>query len=82
MRAIILLFLVLLLFAACSGGTDKESFADEHRLWQEEIIERLKSETGWLNLAGLYWLREGEDSFGSGTVNWSCIPLNQVSASS
>jgi uncharacterized protein (DUF1684 family) len=74
MRSLFPLFPALLLIAACSGGTDKLSFAEEHRLWQEKRIERLKSETGWLNIAGLYWLREGENSFGSDSSNFIVFP--------
>lgn len=76
MRSLLPLFPVLILLVACSSGPDKASFAEEHRLWQEKRIERLKSETGWLNLAGLYWLREGENSFGSDSSNYIVFPEN------
>ena len=32
-------------------------------------MERLKNKDGWLTLAGLYWLEEGENSFGSDPAN-------------
>ncbi len=35
--------------------------------WHENRIERLHDDRGWLRLAGLYWLDEGEQSFGSGS---------------
>ncbi len=34
--------------------------------WHKNRIERLHDDRGWLRLAGLYWLDEGEQSFGSG----------------
>ncbi len=34
--------------------------------WHKNRIERLHDDHGWLRLAGLYWLDEGEQSFGSG----------------
>lgn len=34
--------------------------------WHRNRIERLHDERGWLRLAGLYWLEEGEQSFGGG----------------
>lgn len=37
-------------------------------LWRKERLKELKSETGWLNLAGLFWLGEGKQRFG-GTVS-------------
>jgi uncharacterized protein len=34
--------------------------------WREERTERLRTdEKSWFNLAGLFWLKEGENSFGS-----------------
>ena len=37
-------------------------------------LERLKGERGWLNLAGLHWLEEGENSFGSDPSNNIVFP--------
>jgi uncharacterized protein (DUF1684 family) len=37
--------------------------------WQKERYERLTSETGWLTLVGLHWLKEGANTFGSGAKN-------------
>ncbi len=35
--------------------------------WYSKRVASLKSEEGWLNLIGLSWLEEGENSFGSGS---------------
>ena len=32
--------------------------------WRTQRVARLTSETGWLTLAGLFWLQEGENTFG------------------
>lgn len=53
---------------------DWESYTAEHEKWQENRLERLKSENGWLNLAGLYWLSEGKNSFGSDSSNTIIFP--------
>lgn len=37
--------------------------------WRKGRLERLKAEDGFLNLAGLFWLREEETTFGSGENN-------------
>jgi uncharacterized protein (DUF1684 family) len=37
--------------------------------WREQRLARLTSETGWLTLAGLFWLKPGENTFGSGHRN-------------
>ena len=42
------------------------SYEDSINDWHQQRIGNLKKETGWLNLAGLYWLRPGKNSFGSG----------------
>lgn len=37
--------------------------------WHQLRIDSLKGETGFLNLAGLYWLEEGINTFGSDSTN-------------
>ncbi len=34
--------------------------------WRAARAQSLTSDTGWLNLVGLLWLNEGENSFGRG----------------
>ena len=67
---LIIVFFLMLIISSCNN--DKQITAEEHRreieAWHAKQIVSLKSETGWLNLIGLYWLREGENSFGSGTA--------------
>lgn len=43
----------------------------EHLLaeWRSQRVVTLKGPDGWLNLAGLYWLKEGTNSFGAATDN-------------
>ena len=50
--------------------SDKERYEK----WKKERIERLKAENGWLNLAGLYWLEEGANTFGSDSSNSIVFP--------
>src|SRR5512141_3183280 len=33
--------------------------------WRQERETRLKSDTGWLTVAGLFWLKEGPNRFGT-----------------
>jgi uncharacterized protein (DUF1684 family) len=42
--------------------------------WKAARIADLKSEHGYLNLAGLFWLREGSNTFGSGAGNDIVFP--------
>ncbi|MEZ5073100.1 MAG: hypothetical protein R2751_19680 [Bacteroidales bacterium] len=45
--------------------TDEEAYRLLVEEWKEQRLERLKDKHGWLSLAGLYWLEEGENRFGS-----------------
>lgn len=42
--------------------------------WKVDRLRFLKSEVGYLNLAGLYWLREGRSTFGSAADNDIVFP--------
>jgi uncharacterized protein (DUF1684 family) len=46
---------------------------EEHRArvidWWAARDERLRDPDGWLTLVGLYWLKEGENTFGAGQSN-------------
>ena len=58
----------LLLLASCARTPQKAvevSHAEEVERWKAERLASLKSEEGWLSLVGLYWLKEGENRFGS-----------------
>src|SRR5437868_14384089 len=46
--------------------------AEEQRAveaWRKRRLERLTSETGWLSLAGLYFLKEGAQTAGSAAAS-------------
>ncbi|MEO6315369.1 MAG: DUF1684 domain-containing protein [Chitinophagaceae bacterium] len=43
-----------------------QSYKDQLNQWYQQRAEQLKAADGWLNLAGLFWLEEGRNNFGSG----------------
>lgn len=51
--------------AQINGSTYKNEIAE----WDKKRMESLKSATGWVNLSGLFWLKEGENKFGSAAGN-------------
>ena len=52
-----------MLYSYRMSNHDPES---EVMSWRQERAERLRtSERSWLNLAGLFWLKEGDNTFGS-----------------
>lgn len=73
-----LLIAVVIFTASCSKKespvSDWDTYIKEHKEWQHSRLERLKSENGWLNLAGLLWLEEGENTFGSDSSNDIVFP--------
>lgn len=73
-----ILSVILVLLQSCNTPvpviTDEAAYIESIEQWQHQRIERLKSKTGWLNLAGLFWLMEGENSFGSDASNDIIFP--------
>ena len=73
-------FLYLFLGFAYSCGRpapfieNESAYMDSVKQWQQDRLERLKGKDGWLNLAGIYWLREGEQSLGSHPSNDHVFP--------
>jgi uncharacterized protein (DUF1684 family) len=64
-----------IMFTGCRQNVKEDpGYTDEMREWRKARLERLKSPGGWLNLAGLYWLREGENTFGSDSTNQIVFP--------
>lgn len=66
---------LIILYSACKEKptTDPEHLKDVEE-WHKKRIARLYEETGWLNLVGLFWLKEGENKFGSAKVNNIIFP--------
>ena len=54
------------------------SYQKEIEDWHAKRIENLKAPNGWLNLAGLYWLDEGRNSFGADTQNKVVFPAGTI----
>ncbi len=53
---------------------DRVSYIKSIEQWQQDRLEGLKSKDGWLNLAGIYWLKEGDQTFGSDPSNDMVFP--------
>ena len=45
------------------------SYQREILAWRARRLERLRADDGYLALAGLFWLKEGENTFGSAPAN-------------
>lgn len=53
-------------FSDHKGGLDEAAYIQSVKKWQRERVAYQKGHNGWLNLAGLFWLQEGENNVGSG----------------
>ena len=74
--AIIAAFIVTFL-TSCSADEpafDVEAYGAELAQWRVERLESLKGPTGYLNLVGLYWLRDGSTRIGSAADNDIVFP--------
>ena len=69
----------LLLIAACVGlgaGTASEGYQVDVEKWRQDRETRLKSDSGWLTVSGLFWLKEGANRFGSDRGNDIVLPAS------
>ena len=49
-------------------------YIQDNEEWRLSADENLRKENSWLSLAGLYWLNEGENSFGTDISNNIVLP--------
>jgi uncharacterized protein len=56
------------------------TFEQEHAAWRAWRLERLTSETGWVSLIGLHWLREGDNLLGSAPGARLALPADRAPA--
>src|SRR5947209_2748210 len=45
--------------------TQEHTYEAEIDAWRQSMDEKLRADTGWLTLTGLYWLHEGQNTLGS-----------------
>ncbi|MBI4546802.1 MAG: DUF1684 domain-containing protein [Ignavibacteriae bacterium] len=73
----------VLLISLCGCGEsgtaiDLEAHRQEIEQWKEKRLARLTSDDGWLTLAGLFWLKEGENTFGRDSTNDIIFPAGKA----
>jgi uncharacterized protein (DUF1684 family) len=59
---------------AVAAATPAASYEQELEQWKAKRLAGLKSEDGWLTLIGLFWLKEGENRFGSDPTGQIVLP--------
>lgn len=69
----------MLVIVSVSSGEDP-GYVDSVKSWQAEREENLQKDKSWLTVAGLYWLREGENWVGTATSNDFVLPEGSAPA--
>ncbi len=59
----------LLVVFSSTAQQSKKEYIKEIEHWDVKRLESVKSPTGWVNLAGLFWLNKGKNKFGSASSN-------------
>jgi|SRR6185369_8313569 len=70
-----LLILVLSVTLIASGQT---SFSADTQKWREQHETEIKAEDGWLTVSGLFWLKEGTTTIGTGEKSDIVLPARSA----
>ncbi len=70
------LALLLTVSSSCRTGNKKDAdpFIKEENAWRAERDVWMKAPTSWLTIAGLFWLEEGDNAFGTAEGNAVRLP--------
>lgn len=80
MNKLVLNITLLLVGFSLASWKGESAYELEIKEWRKSRIENLKSENGWLNLAGLFWLEEGDNTFGADESNDFLFPKEHSEA--
>jgi uncharacterized protein (DUF1684 family) len=84
MLVLFVLFGSIFLAVGCRKSAPSATVIDDHayerdiQKWQSERLASLTKDDGWLTLAGLYWLNEGENKFGGDSKNVVVLPKDKA----
>jgi uncharacterized protein (DUF1684 family) len=69
--------LFIILLNSCTQKPDKQ-YVSSIKKWQRQRVESLTNPESWLSLSGLFWLQQGQNSFGGAEDNNIVFPGNNV----
>lgn len=69
LKALPLVIFLFIFMHSSIAQQSRAAYKKEIAAWDNERLSFLKSATGWVNLAGLFWLKSGENTFGAGASN-------------
>jgi hypothetical protein len=64
--------------AATVSKNNNKSFSKDEMRWREKRDKQMRSQDSWLTITGLYWLKEGENSFGTDPANKIILPQDSA----
>lgn len=71
MRSFVAIFIIMIFISVFAQDSE---YIQEIQAWHAQREARLKQADGWLSLAGLYWLKDGENTFGADATNDIRLP--------
>ena len=74
------ILITILFFSHCGEKLEQKGspqYIKEIQQWHKKREDRLRKDNGWLNLVGLYWLKEGANTFGSAKDNDIVFPSKE-----
>lgn len=69
LRIFVLLISLIALFSCTQKPEADPNYVKEISEWDSKRVSRLKADDGWLNLIGRFWLKPGENTFGTSKDN-------------
>jgi uncharacterized protein len=76
--ATVLMIFLSLRAPSASAAAGDGAYRAEIEKWRQLHIAHLKAEDGYLSIAGLFWLKEGVNRFGSAAANDIVLPADSV----
>jgi uncharacterized protein len=76
MRTVACAVMMLGALAAVSTTASDVSYEQEIAKWRQQREAELKADNSWLTVAGLFFLNQGKNTFGSGPLNDIVLPVD------
>lgn len=80
-KYLLLITMILFTIIGCKQKPQADpEYVKQIEKWDQRRVERLKADDGWLNLVGRFWLKPGENTFGTSNDNDIVIESSKLPA--
>ena len=69
---------LILVFSVTLIASGQTSFSADTQKWREQHETEIKAEDGWLTVSGLFWLKEGTTTIGTGEKSDIVLPARSA----